>query len=115
MEGIKQEAKDIEILYSNSGRIKGKISDERVNTTDPAIQKQFLQEGGSISNYSIIDAVNKAKQCDLIVVAIGGYGIRSDWGIRTYGESADRPSIDFYGRQVELVQALQKTGNLLLL
>lgn len=110
LEGIKQEAKDIEILYSNSGRIKGKISDERVNTTDPAIQKQFLQEGGSISNYSIIDAVNKAKQCDLIVVAIGGYGIRSDWGIRTYGESADRPSIDFYGRQVELVQALQKTG-----
>lgn len=110
LEGIKQEAPDVEILYSNSGRIKGKISDERVNTTDPAIQKQLLQEGGSISDYSIRDAVNKAKQSDLVVVAIGGYGVRSDWGIRTYGESADRPSIDFYGRQVELVQALQKTG-----
>lgn len=43
---------------------------------------------------------------------MGGYGIRSDWGLRTYGESADRPSIDFYGRQIELVKALQKRGNL---
>lgn len=54
--------------------------------------------------------MNKAKTCDLVVVVIGGYGIRSEWGLRTYGESADRPSIDFYGRQVELVKALQATG-----
>ena len=110
LEGIRQEAPGVEIVYSSSGRIKGKISDERVNTTDPAIQKQWLQEGGSISDYSIADAVSKARQCDLTIVVIGGYGVRSDWGLRTYGESADRPSIDYYGRQLDLVQALQKTG-----
>lgn len=34
------------------------------------------------------------------------------WGRtrETYGESADRPSIDFYGRQTELVKALYETG-----
>lgn len=110
LKGIREVAPGIEVVYSNSGRIKAKISKEKTNTTAPALQKQLLTEGGGISDYSISDAVTKAKSCDLVVVVIGGYGIRSDWGLRTYGESADRPSIDFYGRQVELVQALQKTG-----
>lgn len=110
LEGMRMTAEDTEIVYSNSGRIKSKLSHDKTNTTDPALQKKMLAEGGGISDYSIMDAVNKAKGCDLVVVVIGGYGIRSDWGLRTYGESADRPSIDFYGRQVELVKALQKTG-----
>lgn len=111
LEGIQKVAgENCEILYSNSGRIKAKKSNLSVNTTDPAIQKQLITEGGGISDYSIQDAVLKAKQCDLAIVAIGGYGIRSEWGLRTYGESADRPSIDFYGRQVELVKAIQATG-----
>ena len=110
LKGIREVAPGIEVVYSNSGRIKAKISKEKTNTTDPALQKQLLTEGGGISDYSISDAVTKAKSCDLVVVVIGGYGIRSDWGLRTYGESADRPSIDFYGQQAELVQALQKTG-----
>lgn len=110
LEGIRETAPEAEIVYSNSGRIKAKISNEKTNTTDPALQKQLLTEGGGISDFSIADAVSKTKSCDLVVVVIGGYGIRSDWGLRTYGESADRPSIDFYGRQLELVQALQKTG-----
>ena len=55
-------------------------------------------------------SILKARQSDLAIVAIGGYGIRSEWGLRTYGESADRPSIDFYGRQLELVQAIHATG-----
>lgn len=110
LEGMRMVAGNTEIVYSNSGRIKSKLSHDKTNTTDPALQKKMLAEGGGISDYSIADAVNKAKSCDLIVVVIGGYGIRSDWGLRTYGESADRPSIDFYGRQVELVKALQKTG-----
>lgn len=109
-EGIRETVPEIKMVYSNSGRIKAKKSEEKTNTTDPALQKQLLTEGGGISDYSISDAVTKAKSCDLIIVAIGGYGVRSDWGLRTYGESADRPSIDFYGRQVELVRELQKTG-----
>ena len=110
LEGMNMIASHSEIIYSNSGRIKSKLSQEKTNTTDPALQKKLLSEGGGISDYSILDAVNKAKTCDLVVVVIGGYGIRSEWGLRTYGESADRPSIDFYGRQVELVKALQATG-----
>lgn len=109
MKGIRDIAPEVDVVYSNSGRIKAKVSREKTNTTDPALQKQLLIEGGGISDYSISDAVTKARYCDLIVVVIGGYGIRSDWGLRTYGESADRPSIDFYGRQLELVRALQKT------
>lgn len=109
LKGIRDIAPEVDVVYSNSGRIKAKVSREKTNTTDPALQKQLLIEGGGISDYSISDAVTKARYCDLIVVVIGGYGIRSDWGLRTYGESADRPSIDFYGRQLELVRALQKT------
>lgn len=110
LEGMQETAPEIPIVYSNSGRIKAKVSGEKTNTTDPALQARLLTEGGGISDYSIADAVAKARTCDLIVVAIGGYGIRSDWGIRTYGESADRPSVDFYGRQMDLVRALQQTG-----
>ena len=110
LEGMRMLSGNTEIVYSNSGRIKSKLSHDKTNTTDPALQRKMLAEGGGISDYSISDAVQKAKKCDLLVVVVGGYGIRSDWGLRTYGESADRPSIDFYGRQVELVKALQKTG-----
>lgn len=111
LEGIQAIASpEQSILYSNSGRIKAKKSDVSVNTTDPAIQKKLITEGGGISDYSIADAVQKARQADLAIVAIGGYGIRSEWGLRTYGESADRPSIDFYGRQLELVKAIHETG-----
>ncbi|MFV0588772.1 glycoside hydrolase family 3 N-terminal domain-containing protein, partial [Bacteroides reticulotermitis] len=111
LEGIQTLASpEQSITYSNSGRIKAQKSDLSVNTTDPAIQQRLITEGGGISDFSINDAVRKAKQADLAVVAIGGYGIRTEWGLRTYGESADRPSIDFYGRQLELVQAIYKTG-----
>lgn len=111
LEGIKATVgSSTEIIYSQSGRIKGTKSSVTVNTTDPAIQKQQLQEGAEISDFSISNAVTKAWQCDLAVVVIGGYGIRAEWGMRTYGESADRPSIDFYGRQVELVKAIRETG-----
>ena len=112
LEGIQEMAREsgIEVVYSMSGRVKGKKSTVTVNTTDPAIQRQQLKDGGSISDYSIADAVTKARECDLAIVAIGGYGMRVEWGMRTYGESADRPSIDFYGRQVELVKKISETG-----
>lgn len=111
LEGIRQEAgADVEIVYSHSGKIKGKVSKVTVDTTDPLTQQKVLKEGGAISDYSIADAVKKARECDLAVIAVGGYGIRSEWGLRTYGESADRPSIDFYGRQEELIKAVQATG-----
>lgn len=111
LEGIQDYVgKDVEVIYSNSGRIKGKKSDVTVNTTDPTTQIQALKEGGELNDFAIKDATEKAKGCDLAIVAVGGYGIRSEWGLRTYGESADRPSIDFYGRQEELIRSITATG-----
>ena len=111
LEGIRQEAEGkAEVVYSNSGRIRKKASKDKIDTTDPLTQAHLLEEGGEISDYSIADAVKKAHSCDLAIVAVGGYGLRSDWGLRTYGESADRPSIDFYGRQEELIRAINQTG-----
>lgn len=110
LKGLQAVSPETKFIYSNSGRIRSQKSNATTNTTDPALQAKILAEGGGISDYSIADAVKKAGTCDLAVVAIGGYGIRSDWGLRTYGESADRPSIDFYGRQVELIKAIHSTG-----
>lgn len=101
---------ECEIVYSNSGRIKGKKSDVTVETTDPVTQSRQLEEGGELNEFAIEDAVEKAKRCDLAIIAVGGYGIRTDWGLRTYGESADRPTIDFYGRQEELIRRVAETG-----
>lgn len=109
LEGIRQEV-DAEIRYVNCGKIKGVKSNIKVETTDPVTQARFIEEGGEINDLSILSAVQEARKCDLAVVVIGGYGLRSDWGMRTYGESADRPSIDFYGRQTELVKAIAATG-----
>lgn len=111
LEGICNEADgEAEIVYCNSGRIRGNVSQDKVETTDPITQARVLKEGGEISDFSISEVVKKAKQCDLAIVAVGGYGLRWDWGLRTYGESADRPSIDFYGRQEELIRAVYETG-----
>lgn len=101
---------DVEVVYSNSGRLKGKKSDVWVDTTDPDLQKLSLQEGGELNDYAIAGATEKARSCELAIVAVGGYGLRSEWGLRTYGESADRPSIDFYGKQEELVRSIAATG-----
>ena len=110
LEGMRRTAGDTEIAFCNSGKIKPEPALERTNTTDPALQRKILEKGGGISDFSIREAVRMAAACDLTVVVIGGYGIRSDWGLRTYGESADRPSVDFYGRQTELVRALVEAG-----
>lgn len=111
LKGIRDETgSDAEVIFSNSGRIKGKKSNVTVETTDPVTQSRQLTEGGELNDFAINDAVEKARDCDLIIVAIGGYGVRTEWGLRTYGESADRPSIDFYGKQVELVQKLHELG-----
>ena len=111
LEGIRQIAgRESEVTYCPSGKIKGKKSNVKVATTDPVTQAKELQEGGELNEFAIEEAVRRAKENDLAIIAIGGYGLRSDWGMRTYGESADRPSIDFYGLQAELVKRVYETG-----
>ena len=110
LDGIRQEFPTANVTYVPVGRIKGEKSSVTTATTDPLTQSRFLEEGGSINDYAIKQAAEAASKADLVILAIGGYGLRSDWGLRTYGESADRPSIDFYGRQVELAQAIAASG-----
>ncbi len=109
-EGLEKELEGALFTYVNVGRIKGEVSDVKVNTTDPATQSKYLESGGEINDVAISNAVAAARKNDIAIIVIGGYGCRYDWGLRTYGESADRPSIDFYGRQVELVKRIAETG-----
>jgi beta-glucosidase len=105
---------DAEIDYFNCGRIKGKpspITREAAMTADPRLLNQKIAEGnGAINDFAIAEAGRRAAQADLAIVVIGGYGLRWEWGLRTYGESCDRPTIDLYGRQLELVKAIQASG-----
>lgn len=110
LDGIRKEFPHAQITYIPVGRIKGTRSKTTVATTDPVTQAKALEEGGEINDYAIRQAAEAASKADLTILAIGGYGLRTDWGLRTYGESADRPSIDFYGRQVELAKAIAATG-----
>jgi len=109
LEGIKAQV-NAQITYVNCGRMKGNKSEVKINTTDSLTQNKYIKEGGEINDTSIAEVVNAARNNDLAIIVIGGYGLRFDWGLRTYGESCDRPSIDFYGRQVELVQKIADTG-----
>ena len=54
LEGMQMIASNSEIIYSNSGRIRSELSHEKTNTTDPALQKKILSEGGGISDLSLI-------------------------------------------------------------
>jgi beta-glucosidase len=87
------------------------ISKEMAETADPRILEQKIKDDNAeINDWSISEAVKRAQNNDLVVVVVGGTAIRADWGLRTYGESCDLPSIGLYGKQLELVQALHSTG-----
>lgn len=102
------------IDYFNCGVIRGKpleISNEMAETADPRILNQKIKESNAeISDWSIKEAVKRALKNDITVVAVGGNAIRANWALRTYGESCDMPSIGLYGKQLDLVKALQATG-----
>ena len=109
LEGIRQNVAAA-ITYVPSGRMKGKRSVNTSGIIEPQSQIEAPKEGGEINDFSIDQAVEAAKKNDLAIICIGGFGLRYEWDLRTYGESCDRPSIDFYGRQVELVQKIAATG-----
>lgn len=115
LEGVRELAgPGTEVAYAAVGRIKGKpspVSKESAMTADPRMLNQMLSAGDAeIGDGSIDNAVKEAAKSDLTIVVIGGYGIRSEWGNRTYGESCDSPSIGLPGRQLELVKALKAAG-----
>jgi beta-glucosidase len=62
-----------------------------------------------ISPQIIAEAVKLAKQSDIAILVVGENSMRfSD--VRTSGENLDRPTLDFPGKQLALIQAVINTG-----
>jgi beta-glucosidase len=101
LEGIKAKVGDrAKVLYSEGCKITvgGSWQQDEVVASDPAEDRRQIAE-----------AVEVAKQADVIVLAIGGneQTSREAWGLKHMG---DRTSLDLVGRQDELVNAMHATG-----
>lgn len=85
-ESIKREAgSSCEVVHAPCGRVRGKVSTRLsksdIETIDPLIPLlQPVKEGETLDSSMIEYAAKKASECDLAIVAVGGYGLRSNWG-----------------------------------
>ena len=63
-----------------------------------------------IQNSKIQEAAEKAKNADYAIVVVGDNSMRYKWKDKTAGENMGRANLDLFGKQLELVQAIEKTG-----
>jgi len=101
LEGIRQKVgKRAKVVYSEGCKITigGNWNQDEVVPSDPEEDRKSIQE-----------AIQVAKNADVIVLAIGGneQTSREAW-MRTH--MGDRTSLDLIGRQEELVKAMVATG-----
>jgi beta-glucosidase len=101
LDGIKAKVKDrVNVLYSEGCKITqpGTWSQDEVFPSDAAEDRRQIAE-----------AVEVAKQADVVVLCIGGNELtsREAWNLRHMG---DRTRLDLMGRQQELVDAMLATG-----
>lgn len=101
LEGIKDRVGSrAKVLYSEGCKITigGNWNQDAVVPSNPEEDRK-----------QIVDALEVAKQADLIILAIGGneQTSREAWGLNHMG---DRASLDLIGRQEELVKAMLATG-----
>jgi beta-glucosidase len=101
LDGIKNKVgKRAQVLYSEGCKITigGSWNQDEVVPSDPEEDRK-----------GIIEAVQVAKNADVIVLAIGGneQTSREAWSLQHMG---DRASLDLIGRQEELVKAMLATG-----
>jgi len=101
LEGIKARAGNLaKVVYSEGCKITigGNWNRDEVVPSNPEEDRKQIAE-----------AVEVAKQADVIILAIGGneQTSREAWGLNHMG---DRASLDLIGRQEELVQAMLATG-----
>jgi beta-glucosidase len=100
LQGIRGRAGSVNVLYHEGCKITigGSWQQDEVVPGDPAEDRK-----------SIADAVEVAKQADVVVLAIGGneQTSREAWALNHMG---DRASLDMVGRQDELVDAIAATG-----
>ena len=88
-EGIKTlgETKGYSVNYFNSGENIRKIKDSKIK-----------------------EAAKRAKNADFAIVVVGDNSMRYKWKDKTAGENMARASLDLFGKQLDLVQAIEKTG-----
>jgi beta-glucosidase len=101
LDGIKAKVGDrVKVLHSEGCKITagGSWNQDEVVASNPAEDRQQIAE-----------AVEVARQADVIVLAIGGneQTSREAWNLKHMG---DRTDLDLIGRQNELVQAMLATG-----
>ena len=101
LDGIKAKVGDrVKVLHSEGCKITvgGSWNQDEVVASDPVADRRQIAE-----------AVEVAKQADVIVLAIGGneQTSREAWNLKHMG---DRTDLDLVGRQNELVQAMLATG-----
>jgi beta-glucosidase len=63
-----------------------------------------------IEEAAIVEAGNKAKDADLVVVVVGENSLRYQNKEKTSGENIDRDNIELIGQQNQLIRELQKAG-----
>lgn len=95
LQGIQDKVKDkAEVLYTKGCNL--------VDTNWP--ESEIIDYPITSEEQAEIDkAVTNARQADVAIVVLGG-------GQRTCGENKSRSSLDFPGRQLQLLQAIQATG-----
>jgi len=88
-EGIKAlgETKGYSVNYFNSGENIRKIKDSKIK-----------------------EATKRAKNADIAIVVVGDNSMRYKWKDKTAGENMARASLDLFGKQLDLIQAIEKTG-----
>ena len=88
-EGIKAlgETKGYSVNYFNSGENIRKIKEAKIK-----------------------EATKRAKNADIAIVVVGDNSMRYKWKDKTAGENMARASLDLFGKQLDLIQAIEKTG-----
>ena len=63
-----------------------------------------------IKSSKIKEASEKAKNADYAIVVVGDNSMRYKWQDKTAGENMARASLNLFGKQLDLVKAIKKTG-----
>ena len=79
----------------------------------PSTSIDYLDIGSQVKTLDptlFVEAAERAKMADVAIVVVGSNALRYDRKGKTAGENVARSSINLYGQQLSLVQAIQATG-----
>lgn len=79
----------------------------------PSTSIDYLDVGSQVKTLDptlFVEAAERAKVADVAIVVVGSNALRYDRKGKTAGENVARSSINLYGQQLSLVQAIQATG-----